>query len=638
MKNRVLYKKGIFLLIAVFTLLLSVSSNIAKAQEVSFTASAKTTVAQGETFRVNFVLNAEGDKFKAPEFKGFDVVSGPNPSTSSSYSISNGKVSQTIQQSYIYLIHASATGTFTIGPASITVGGKEIRTNSLQITVVKGNAPPQQNNVQQGTQGRQQTGRVQNEPIESTADLSKDDVFIKAYSNKSNIMEGEQVIVTYKIYTKVPVANIRVNNLATISGFWSQDLLDENKAQQQQNEIINGEQYVTAEIKKLALVPLKTGAVTLPAMEMELTAQVQKKQKRRGTGDPFFDSFFNDAFFNSSVAQVEKKIFSNALKINVQPLPAQNKPADFSGAVGDFTFTPEIDRTELKANEAINLKITIAGNGNIDLIDKLKIEFPTDFETYDPKVSSNINKSSSGISGKKVFEYLIIPRNPGEFRIKPFSFSWYDLKSRTYLTKSSPEYVIRVAKGDGSASSVSYSAVNQQDVQYIGSDIRHIKLPPYSLRPIGAVFFASDMYFLILLLVFFAGSGLIIYLRIRQKQHGNKGMMRLKYATKVSRKRLQKASVFLKEGKENEFYNEVSAALWGYIADKFGIALAELSMDSVNDALLGKQVNDETVKSFSETLNNCEFARFAPGDKVKNMDQIYNQALEVITRIERELK
>lgn len=636
MKNNVLIMNKMAVWLVVGFCLLAALPKAGIAQDVSFTASAKNSVVQGETFRVIFSLNTQGDKFRAPDFKGFDVVSGPNPSTNSSYSMINGKVSQSVQQSYTYLIHASSAGTFTIGPATISVGGKDYKTNSLQITVAKGTAQSTSPN-QNATQGRQQ-GREQNEPIENAADLSKDDVFIKAYSNKTNIMEGEQVVVTYKIYTRVPVANLRPNNLATISGFWSQDLLEDNKVQEQQQEIINGSQYVTAEIKKLALIPLKSGSINIPAMEMELTAQVEKKQKRRSTGDPFFDSFFNDAFFNRSVEQVERKIFSNALKLNVQALPSNGKPADFSGAVGDYVFSTEIDRTELKANEAINLKITISGSGNIDLLEQPNVEFPPDFETYDPKVSSAINKTASGISGKKVFEYLLIPRNAGEYRIKPIAFTWFDLKSKSYVTKSSPEYVIKVAKGDGSSSNVSYSAVNQQDVEYIGSDIRHIKLPPYGLRPIGSSFFASGQYFVLVLLVLVIGIAAIVYLRHRQKQKGNLSMMRLKYATKVSRKRLQKAKAFLDKGDEASFYNEISAAMWGYLSDKFSIPLSELSIDSVNEALGRKQVNEETIKNFTETLNNCEFARFAPGDKVKNMDQIYNQALEIISRIERELK
>jgi hypothetical protein len=636
MKNSLLKINRFIALLVVGLCFLAAFSNAVVAQDVTFTASAKTSVVQGETFRVNFTLNTQGEKFHGPDFKGFDVVSGPNPSTNSSFSMINGKVTQSVQQSYIYLIHASNPGTFTIGPATVSVGGKEYKTNSLQVTVAKGSA--QQSAQSQGSNPARQQGREQNEPIENAADLSKDDVFIKAYSNKTTITEGEQVVVTYKIFTRVPVANLRPNNLATIAGFWSQDLLEDNKVQEQQQEIINGSQYVTAEIKKLALIPLKSGSITIPAMEMELTAQVEKKQKRRSTGDPFFDSFFNDAFFNRSVEQVERKIFSNALKINVQALPANGKPVDFTGAVGDYSFTTELDRTELKANEAINLKVTISGSGNIELLEKPTVEFPPDFETYDPKVSSSVNKSAAGISGKKVFEYLIIPRNAGEFRIKPIRFTWFDLKTKTYITKSSPEYIIKVAKGDGNTSNVSYSAVNQQDVEYIGSDIRHIKLPPYNVRPIGSSFFASGSYFVVLLLVVALGTGLIIYLWYRQKQHGNLSMMRLKYATKVSKKRLQKAKAFLEKGDESSFYNEISAAMWGYLADKFSIPVSELSIDSVNEALSRKQVNEDSIKSFTETLHNCEFARFAPGDKAKNMDQIYNQALEIISRIERELK
>jgi hypothetical protein len=601
-------------------------------QEVEFTASAKSTVSTGETFQVVFRVNAQGEKFRGPDFKGFDVVSGPNQSSSSSFQFINGKMTQSYELNFIYLIHASTEGTYEIRPATITVNSKNFQSNSLKITVVKGNTPAPASRA-----GKTQSAASPTEPINSSGDLSKDDIFIRAYVSKPNPFIGEQVVVTYKLFTKVPLSNIRVNNLGTFPGFWSKELIKGDRLQQS-TEIINGVEYVTAEIKKSALFALKGGEVSIPALEMEAVAQIVRQRRRTGTGDPFFDSFFNDAFFNRGYEQVEKKIYSNPLKINVQALPAEGKPADFSSAVGDYKFSAEIDRTSLKANEAINLRITITGSGNIEMVEAPAIKFPVEFDTYDPKVTTNLNTSGGGINGKKTFEYLIIPRTAGKFELNPVVFTHFNPNSRKYITQASPAFTIEVAKGEAQSASVTYSGVNQQDVQFIGTDIRHIKLPPHSLRPSGLVFFGSMAYYLLL-----AGSLLIFVLAVvlmqwHRRRKGDTGGVRLRRATGVATRRLRKAHAFLKSTNEDGFYNETSAALWGYISDKFNIPLAELSMENVENKLQARQVAPETISRFIGSLNSCEFARFAPGNKAENMEQVYRQALETIARIERELK
>jgi hypothetical protein len=257
---------------------------------------------------------------------------------------------------------------------------------------------------------------------------------------------------------------------------------------------------------------------------------------------------------------------------------------------------------------------------------------------YDPEIKNNIKVSSSGVSGTRTFEYLIIPRNPGEFTIKPLEFSYFDIDSKKYVSITTPEYKIKVARGEGNANSVSYSGVSQEDIQYIGRDIRHIKLPPYKLRPIGNFFFKSYSYIAALLIPVLIFILVLIIWRKSVKRRGNVALVKNRQATKVSRKRLKTASVFMNENKENEFYVEISKALWGYISDKFNIPRSELSMGNVEEKLTRKSVDEQIIKQFIETLDNTEYARFAPGDKLQNMESIYNQALEIITKIERELK
>jgi len=601
-------------------------------QDIEFTASSKPIVAIGETFNLSFTLNAQGSGFRLPNFQGFDILSGPNTSTTSSIRSINGRTSMSITYTFTYFLQAKREGTFEIPAATVNVNNKTYTSNSLTIKVVKNSNGSQ---PQSGYRNQRQPSTDQRAP--SQAISGPNDVFIKAIASKNDPIQGEGIVVTYKIYTKVPIAQINISKLSSFSGFWSQNLIRENDKLQQTTQVIDGQQYVVADIRKIALFPLKSGQLIIDPLQLECVAQVKRQSKSR-TGDPFFDDFFNDPFFSSSTANVEKSLTSNALVINVRPLPEVGKPPDFSGAVGNFTFDTEVDKTQLKANEALNLKCVISGKGNIQLIDKLNVTFPPDFETYDPKVTSDIKTSSAGINGSQTFEYLVIPRKPGRFIIKPINFSYFDIEKRKYITLSSPQYSIDVDKGTGESAVVTYSGANKEDIKYIGSDIRHIKDKPFILSRQGAYFFGSTGFWLLLIIPFLLFLAVVIMGRRLSTRRNDTVLMKNLKATKVARKRLRKAEDFLKTGKQEEFYIEISQALWGYLSDKFSIPMVDLSMDSVHEALVRKNVNEEMIKQFIETLNNTEFARFAPGEKTVNMERIYNEALEIISKIERELR
>ena len=614
----------------IFILVLIFFSKSVLADEVKFTASTRMIVEVGKQFQLTYTLNAQGTNFRGPALNDFLVLSGPNTSSSSSIQVINGKMTQSVTNTFTYYLKAIKEGTFTISPASVKAGNKYYRSNTLTIKVVKSETNTK---VSQQSIAGQKGQQVQPQTRSETKD-----VFLKATANKTNPFQGEQVIVTYKIYTKVPIAQISIDKLSSFPGFWSKNLLNDNERLKQSTEIINGEEYITANIRKITLFPQKTAKLEIDPMELECIAQIRKQKTRRITSDPFFDSFFDDPFFNRSYQNVEKSLKSNPLTINVKPLPLKNKPANFSGAVGNFTFKSSIDRTELKTNEAITLKYTISGKGNIELINKLNVSFPPDFEVYDPKIINRIKTSPLGVSGSCTFEYLLIPRNPGEFNTKPVYFSYFDINTKQYITKSTPDYTIKVEKGSGTLANISYIGVNQEDIKYIGSDIRHIKSNILNLQKINVYFFGSTAFYLLMIIpvVFFIL--LIIIWKNQTKKRNNISLMKNKKATKVARKNLRKAHAFLKSGSKEEFYIEISQALWGYLSDKFNIPRAELSMDSVNDALLKKKVNKEIIRQFIDTLNNCEFARFAPGDSSSTMDEIYREALEIISKIERELR
>ena len=604
-------------------------ADILLGQAIEFTASTKSSVQVGEQFRAVYAVNQQVDRFEGPDFEGFSILSGPNQSTNQSYQFINGKVSQSFQVSYTYYLQANKEGSFNIKPAKVIAGGKAYESNPLTINVSQ-SSPSQSTPQQGGQQGSQRSAQPRQESA------NKNDIFIKAAVDKPQPYQGEQVIITYKIYTTVPISQININKISSFPGFWNKSLLNDNDPLKQSNEVVNGKEYVVADLRKIALYAQRSGEIKIEPMELECVAQikVQNTQSR----DPFFDSFFNDPFFNRNFQNVEMNVESNPLTIDVKPLPSTGKPLDFSGAVGSFNIASEIDRTELKSNEPINLKVTISGKGNLELIDDLPLSFPPDFETYDPKITNNLTKNATGISGSRTFEYLIIPRNQGEFEIKPVEFSFFDPARQSYTTLSTPRYNIKVNKGEDEPSGITYSGVSQKNIQYIGSDIRHIKTGHIPLYRINSFFIASSsiiIWLMIPLLIFIA----VIILRIKNKKRsGNLALVRNRKANKVARKNLQKAGEYLQSNSTEAFFEEISRALWGYISNKFNIPLSDLSIESVNHRLSDKRISEESILKFTGVLENCEYARFAPGDKSEKMQWIYNEALEVISKIEQELK
>lgn len=598
--------------------------SVAVGQDVDFKVSVRDVVAVGDQFRLIYSVNGQATGFRSPAIKDFTVLAGPSQSTSTSMQIINNQVSRSVEYTFTYILQATTEGTFTIPPASVNVDGKTYQSNPATIRVVKGNAPaPQQQQQQQQQQG---------------GDITDKDLFVRASVSNSNPYQGEQVIATYKIYTRVPVAEYSITKLPSTAGFWSQDLIKDMTKLNQYRETINGVEYVVAEIKKEALFAQKSGSLTIDPLEMDVVAQIQRKANRRGFNDPFFDSFFNDSFFGSTYQNVRKTIRSNALNINVKPLPAAGKPSEFAGAVGSFSISSSIDKEQLKTNEAMTLKFTVSGRGNLKLMEKPNLVFPNDFEVYDPRVTDNITAAQNGVSGSRTFEYLIIPRNPGDFTIKSVRYAYFDIGSGTYKTLSTPDFKIKVEKGSGGESVVVGGGVDKEDFRMIGTDIRHIKTGSQELRPLNSYFISSPLFPLWMALPPVLLIAFILVWKNELRRRNDLALMRNRKATRVARKRLKAAELFMKQKNQEAFWVEVSNALWGYISDKFNIPRATLSMDSVNEALKNKNVRDELIAQFITALNNCEFARFAPGEKSQVMEQLYSEAIDVITNTEQQLK
>jgi len=626
-------KRGFYIIF----LLLFVSQGVWAGKEITFTARARQQVLVGQQFQILFEVSANGRNFTPPaDFGGLEILSGPNTSSSSSIQFINGRMSQSYSMTYSYIVMATKPGVIAIGPATVKVKGKRYASNTLKINVLKVSATAKSQAGNQGVSSQNRSGAVSGKTqATSNAKISNKDVYIKATVNNTRPYLGQQVVVTYRIYTRVPVSNLSINKVASFKGFWSKDLLADNSTLQQHTEIINGQKYVVAVIRKLALIPQQTGKLVINPMQLECVVQIRVKNPSGNSGDPF-DSFFNDPFFNQNVRNVKKTLVSNALRFKVKPLPAKGKPDCFSGAVGDYTFKSNIDKTDLTTNDALTLSITVSGSGNIELVSAPPVKFPSDFETYDPKITTNINNTGNGVSGTKKFDYLAIPRTPGDFIIKPVKFCFFNPKDRQYHVYQSKAYRIHVKKGKGTG--VAYTTTDQQGIHILGRDIRHIKEGPFDLLIASDYLFGTTLYYVLLALPVLLLLLLLLLWNGMKKRKANVSLIKNRKAQKIAHSRLIRAQKMKKQGNDKAFYDEIAQALWGYISDKFDLQKAELSMETVKEMLEQKQVAGETIKAFTDTMNSIEYARFAPGDTKGKMENIYTETLHAIMQAEKSLK
>ena len=593
------------------------------ADNAKFTASAPNVVAVGEQFRLSFSFNAKGDNFKAPDLRDFNILSGPNTSSSSSIQIINGNMTRSVSYTYTYILSAIKKGKFKIPSAKIRYKGKVYESNSITIEVVKGSARAQSANSGYNQSG---TNQIQKSNIPA-AEISNKDLFVRVNVNKRTVYQGEHLIATIKVYTRLNLSGFEDMKLPSFDGFWTQDIATPNQISLKR-ENVNGQIYNVGVIKKEILFPQRSGIIKIDPFVLECDI----RQKVRSS-----QSIFDD-FFGSSYQTVKKKVKSRAVKITVKQLPLTNKPDNFAGAVGDFNLQTSIDKKNVNANDAITYKVVISGNGNLKLIDPLKISFPPDFDVYDPKITNSIKNSNNGSFGRKTFEYLIIPRHAGEFKIPSASFSFFNTKNNKYKTLISHEYNIHVKKGKDVAASNIITGYSKEDVKYFGSDIRFIKTDYFKLHKKNKFIFGSRLFvltYLVSILLFF----LIFILRKKHiKQSQNILLLRNKKANKVSKKRLKVANSYLKQNKKENFFDEVLKALWGYLSDKLNIPVSELSKDNARVIMQQRGVDNEMVDKFIDLLNTCEYARFAPTTIETQMDKIYADASRIISKLEQKVK
>lgn len=607
-------RKLIFLLFLVATTVSSIYAD----DKVNFTADAPDAVVQGDQFRLSFTINTQDvSDFRAPSISHFDVLMGPSRSQQSSTQIINGKVSSNRSITFTYILMATQTGTFSIPAASIVVNGQKVFSNAVKIQVLP---PDKAGGASAGSGGKPSSSAGQ----QAGGQISGNDLFITATVNKTTVHEQEALLLTYKVYTLVNLRQV-LGDMPDLKGFHTQEVpLPQQK--QFSLEHYKGRNYSTTVWSQYVLFPQQTGKLEIPSITFEgIVAQ------RTGSDDPF------DAFFNGGgYVEVKKKITTPKLVINVEPLPS--RPAGFSGGVGTFTLSSTINSTEVKTNDAVTIKLTLSGTGNMKLIGAPQVKFPQDFEVYDPKTTENFNLTREGVSGTKTYEYLAIPRHAGDFTIPPVEFTFFDLKSNSYKTLKTQAYNLKVAKGKGNADEVIADFTNKENVKVLGKDIRYIKLGDTSLTPKGDFLYGSTAYvlwYLIPLVLFIA---FVIVYRKQAIENANVAKVKTKKANKVATRRMKEAGKLLAANKKNEFYDEVLKALWGYISDKLSIPVSQLSKDNIEVELAKYGVAEELIKEFIGALDECEFARYAPGNESEAMDKVYEAAVSVISKMENSIK
>jgi len=627
-------------LFALLLVLFAGSCAILQGQTITVQASA-TRVAVGEQLQLTYTVKGGASEFEGPDLKDFTLLM--NPTQHFSRQMINGVFSQST--SVIYLITPKEEGSFTIGPAkAVIAGGKIIESPEVKIKV-KGNLQlqaPQQygnnsNNYQYNGGSISPPNNLNTNPYgnnnaqsstvtpQVSASPTKD-YFIRYGLSKQRAYVGEQIILAVKLYTRVDVRGPDDFAFPTLEGFWKYDAPKVSQIKRDR-ESIDGVTYTVYTVFENFLFPQKTGTLRIePAM---LKCRVVKPYEPSGD---WWEDFMNSGMGR----EVPVTLHTQAVEIEVSELPEENKPENFSGAVGEYSMKTEISRDKLKVNDAFNIKITLSGNGNLKLIDPPQLNVPESFESLPPKVTDNIGVTNAGVNGSKIFDYTVIARRDGSDTIPAATFSYFDLGRKDYAVLNTPDFPVTVEPGDPSQAAQVNSFTRQQKAA-AKEDIRDIKTGAVQLFS-PAPFFGSRAFNLLMLL---PPLGFLVFLllhRRRKKQQEDVAGMKSRQAGKVARRHLHTAETFLHSRNVDLYYNELLRALHGYLSDKLGMQTGELSHESIRSALLGRSAKSETAEAFIQVIEEAEYARYAPAGPAAEMERSYSQALACIDTLEEELK
>lgn len=574
-------------------------------------------VEAGENFRVSFkVTTQDVDDFRSGLHSTdvVEVIAGPYTSSESSFQMVNGHTSSSSSITYTYTLYAAKSGVYNIPAAHARVGGKQISSRPAKVTVV-GSAQGRGNNSPK----MHEDDNYQPHMKAAGSAISGRDLFIKVSANKKKVYEQEPILLTYKVYTLVDLTQLE-GKMPELTGFHTQEIpLPQQKSFH--IERVNGKPYRTVTWSQYVMYPQMTGKMEIPSITFKGIVVQQNRSV-----DPF-EAFFNGG---SGYVEVKRNIVAPSIKIDVLPLP--HKPANFSGGVGKFNISAQLNKNELKAGDPLSLRIVVGGIGNLKLIKQPVVNFPKDWDKYDPKVTDKTKLTSNGLEGNMIYDILAVPRNQGHYTIPPVELTYYDTSLNQYKTIKAQSFEIEVAKGDGSRSSVVDYSKDQP------KDIKDIKKGESELHSVDNFFFGSVGYLMSLLIPFAAFVALLVIFRKRAIDNADLVKMKGKKANKIATKRLRQANKLMLAGKTNEFYDEVLRALWGYVGDKLNMPAEKLSRENISEKLQSHNVDDNTISKFLSAIDDCEMMRFAPGDPEGNMNKTFESAMTAIMEIENVMK
>jgi hypothetical protein len=591
------------------------------ADEVRFTASAPQRVIVGQPFQLVFSVNENAKDLRLPDVKGFEIIAGPYTSTSSSTSWVNGQMTSSKEVRYTYTLLPENEGDYQIQAATIVVKKEKYYSNVLNIKVLP---------EDKSSQSQQSGNATQSSQIRQSQSITSENLFIRPIISRTKIKEQEAVVLTYRLYARVDVTNIQSPKFPDFKGFLVQEI-DLPPERTMQPENYDGVNYYTYDLRKVLLFPQQVGQMTIEPMSCDVIVRVRSTQQRpRSIFDDFFDTY----------QEVSKTVTTSKLNISVDPLP-QPKPTDFSGLVGKLSLATKVSATEVEANQPITITLKLQGSGNLKMLKNPALQFPQDFETYEPKSTNNFNTTDAGLSGSKTIEYLVIPRHDGDFIIPSTTISYFDITSDSYKVLSTDPINIKVNKGNQSASNapVVNNFTTQEKVEVLATDIRYISTSAPNIKPSQRIITGSMLFWLFYIISFVITLGLIILFRKQARDNANVALMRNRKANKVARRRLKVAERECKAGNKDTFYDEILKALWGYLSDKLSIPVSELNKDNISLRLSQRGVADDIIQEFVKLLNDCEFERYAPiSNKESAMRHTFETTEKLISNLESTIK
>lgn len=582
---------------------------------------APNVVAADEQFNITFIIEGEDGPtdFQWASGEDFQVLWGPQSGRSTSIQVINGKRSKSVQSTYTYVLRPKAAGTFTVGKATAKVKGKEIASSPFSIQVAAAGAASSSSSQQ----AQQSSG--QSAQRSSQVAVRDEDIFLKMELSRSKVVVGEPVTAVIKLYQRVNIAGFENVTFPTFNGFWSQETEAPTNIEFAR-EVIDGQIYNSALLRKFVLIPQQQGRVKIDPAELVCLVNVRVSSG----GSSIFDGFFDD------YRTIRKKVSTGAAYVDVTPLPA-GAPASFGGGVGNFEISAKLSKDTLKTHEAASLLVTISGRGNVSLLEAPKVNFPPDMEVYDTKVSDKVDRN--GMAGSRYYEFPFIPRSYGDFVIEPVRYSYYDVNQGKYVTLETQPLNVTVLRGNETESGgVIVAGPTQKDVRNLGNDIRFINVKSPDLVPKGRFLVGSALFWILtLILMALAAVCWAVFRHVAARRADVVGTKNRK-ATKMALKRLHLAGTFLKQDLYTAFYEELHKALLGFISDKLNIPASELTRDRISEDLTAGNVDKESIDTFIAILDACEFARYSPDAGHEAMAAHYNSAVDVISSIDSRMK